>query len=350
MRFGFVVHPLSASQRRLLGVRSFDGLMAIGRPTRRPPARPIARLRVRDPFDAQVEGVLVAIPSLPEELLVDQEAGVAAVVEAVARCRAEGADVVGLGAVAAVIGGQGKAVAEASPCPVSTGNGLTAWAAVETLELLRGRGLRGAPVGLVGPPGPVANGILEQLLARGDEVVIVSAQPPRPLIRQVEQLCAQHRGRARFTAHVSEVLGPGKVLIAASSTGGRLRLSALPAGSVIIDVAAPQDVLLDVPTRKDVLLLDGEYVRLPRPLAGSAWHHVYGWVTGQSQHIFACFAEPMLMALAGDTALCSVGRTVPLERLRALGNLAASHGFWIDRLHEQGRPVPLSRLQRFVAG
>ncbi|MCA9538904.1 MAG: hypothetical protein KC620_08445, partial [Myxococcales bacterium] len=309
-----------------------------------------ARLRLDDPFGRRVEGVLAAVPYLPDALLADQEAGVAAVAEAVALCHREGAEIVGLGAVAAMIGGQGKAVARDAPCPVSTGNAFTALAAVETVAQLRRQQAERRPIGLFGPPGPVANAILEDLAARGESLRVVADPVPRPLRTLADRLTAETPGEVRFVASPAEVMGPGEVLVAASSTGGRIRLSQVPAGTIIIDVAAPQDVLFDAAPRADVLILDGEYVRLPRPLVGGTWRRVYGWVTGQTQHIFACFAEPMLMALAEDTRLCSVGRAVPLERLRALGNLAATHGFFIDRLHEHGRPVAPDRLRRFVSG
>lgn len=346
MRFGFVVHPLTPFQRRLLGVPSYDPRLLLTGRSHRPPARRLARISVEDPTGRRVHGLLVAVPSLPDELLTDQEAGIAAVAEAVALCHADGAGVVGLGAVAAMIGGQGKAVAKLAPCPVSTGNAFTALAAVETIARIRRLDGRRHAIGLIGPPGPVANAILTRLAGRGDAVEVVADSPPRPLQKLVDELNATHHGHIRFVD--APTLGPGRILVAASSTGGRLPLSSLPAGSVIVDVAAPQDVLHDVPRRDDILLLDGEYVRLPRPLIGHGWRRAYGWVTGQGRSIFACFAEPMLMALAEDTSLCSVGRTVPDERLRALGNLASQHGFWVDRLHEHGRPVSATRLRRFL--
>lgn len=348
MKFGFVVHPLTPFQRRLLGLRSFDPRLMLTGESRRRPARRLARLTVEDADGRRAEGLLAAVPFLADELLTDQEAGVAAVAEAVALCHADGAEVVGLGAVAAMIGGQGKAVAREAACAVSTGNGFTALAAVETIARIRQLDGRRAPIGLLGPPGPVANAILTRLAGRGDAVEVVAPNPPRPLVRLVEQLNARHHGQLTFVDTPS--LGPGRILVAASSTGGRLPLSSLPPGSVIVDVAAPQDVEHDVPRREDVLLLDGEYVRLPRPLIGEGWRRAYGWVTGQGRGIFACFAEPMLMALADDTTLCSVGRVVPDERLRALGNLASAHGFWVDRLYEYGRPVRASRLRRFLGG
>ena len=348
MTFGFVVHPLTPLQRQLLGIRTLDAYLWLRGHTRRDPARVIARLRLADPHGGEVRGVLVSVPQLPDELLGDQEAAVAAITEAVALCAREGAEVVGLGAVAAVVGGQGKAVARAAGVPVSTGNGFTALAALETCAGLRRRGLGGDGIGLLGPPGPVATAVLRGLVARGERVRVVSAHPPTPLRKLATTLTDAGPGGVDFVTSAAEVLGPGEVLVAASSTGGRLKLSEVPAGSVVVDVAAPQDVLHDVPARADVLLLDGEYVRLPRPLAGGFWRRIYTLVTGQGRSVFACFAEPMLMALSGNTELCSVGRDVPLERTRALARLAARHGFWIDRLHERGHPVSRSRLRRFT--
>lgn len=346
-RFGFVVHPLTRFQRRLLGVRSLDLEAICGHPGRRG-ARVVARLSVEDPLGARTSGVLVSVSALPDELLADQARGVEQVSEAVRLCHAEGATVVGLGAVAAVIGGQGKAVAKDAPCAVTTGNGMTAWAAFQTLMLLRREGFPRGPVGLLGPPGPVANGILRQLVRAGELVRVVADRPPRPLVQEVEALTAEGPGCATFVPDAAAALAGG-VLLAASSTGGRLRMSELPAGAVAIDVAEPLDIIRDC-RRDDVLVLEGEYVRLPRPLAGGFWHRVYGTITGQSRHLFACFAEPMLFALAGTTAHCSVGRDVPLERLDAIADLAARHGFFVDRLHAGGHVLALDRLRRLVPG
>jgi predicted amino acid dehydrogenase len=344
--FGFVVHPLTRFQRRLLGVRTLDAELAFrGQPSQRGP-RVVARLRLDDPLGHRATGVLVSIQALPEELLSDQAAGVERVREAVALCHAEGAAVVGLGAVAAVIGGQGKAVAKEAPCPVTTGNGMTAWAAFQTLMLLRRVGFPRGPVGLLGPPGPVANGILRQLVRAGEVVRVVADRPPKPLVSEVEALTAEGPGSVTFVPDAHTALAEG-VLLAASSTGGRLKLSGLPPGAVAIDVAEPLDIIRDC-QRDDVLVLEGEYVRLPRPLAGGFWHKVYGTVTGQSRHLFACFAEPMLFALAGTAEHCSVGRDVPLERLDAIADLAARHGFFVDRLHASGRVITVERLHRLT--
>lgn len=346
-RFGFIVHPLTAFQRRLVGVRSADLRLAIRGQTVRPPARVVARLKLEDGLGATAQGILVTLPHLPEELLADQEAGVEAVVAAARLCEAEGADVIGLGAVAAVIGGQGKAVARAIDTPVTTGNALTSIAAMDTLRMLRRMGVGTGRVGLLGPPGPVATAILTQLVRRQIPVDVVSARPPKPLQRLVSKLDPSGQ-LVTFVPDSTSVLAQGRALIAASSTGGRLRLSELPPRSVVIDVAAPVDVLHDCRRRSDVLIVDGEYIRLPQALGGSLWRKIYGLVTQQDRHLFACFAEPMLLAAAERADLCSVGRSIPAERLDGLANLAAERGYWVDRLHEAGQQISAARLRNFV--
>lgn len=347
MRFGFIVHPLTAFQRRLYGLRALNPRLMRGK---RASAGPqiLARLALKNPFGMRAEGLLVGVPWLPEELITDQEGGVAAVIDAVQLCVEHGADVVGLGAVAAVIGGQGKAVAAAVDVPITTGNGFTAWAAISTLEVLRRQGLPRAPIGLLGPPGPVAHAVLAACVEAGEQVRVVSEHPPKPLMRRLAKLTATGPGTAEIVPHVDNILMAGQLLITASSTGGRLAASELPTGSLVIDVAEPRDVKRDR-RRDDILILDGEYVRLPRWLRGGIWQSLYGTVTGQQRHIFACYAEPMLFGLAERTDLCSVGRTIPAERLGALGDLAADHGFWVDRLFSESRAVSPARLQAILS-
>jgi predicted amino acid dehydrogenase len=349
MRFGFVVHPLTPFQQRLIGVRSADPELLRNRDSLRPPGRVISHLRLERPGAPPVEGLLAAIPTLPEPLLAEQSAGVTDILDAVRLCREAGAGVVGLGAVTAVVGGQGKAVAEASPCGVTSGNALTTWAAVETWARFSELVGHPSPVGLYGLPGAVAGGILQLLVHRGDSVLAVVDRPATPLTRLAERLNASGPGRVRFVRTAAEVVGAGHVLIAASSTGGRLSLGALPHGAVVIDVAAPVDVLFDVPPREDVLLLDGEMVRLPGRLRGTEpWQTLYGLVTGQGERIFACFAEPMLLAGAERPDLATTGRDLTLERLRALAALAEASGFSVDVLCARGRPVRAARTLAFA--
>ena len=54
----------------------------------------------------------------------------------------------------------------------------------------------------------------------------------------------------------------------------------------------------------------------------------------------------MLISLSGRQELCGVGRNLELDKARALGELAARHGFLQDGLYRHGHRVPSKRLER----
>ena len=349
-RFGFLVHPLTPLQRRLLGVRAADVGLIAGRSAVWHGPVEIAHLRTTTAPAGHVEGWLMALPSLPEALIEQQEDAVRDLAVAVRACADRGAQVVGLGALTALIGAHGRALEQIAAVPVTSGTALTSWAAVETLRLAQMQGLRASrtPVALLGLPGPAAMGITRLLVAQGHAVEVVVPAPPRALERQLDALNALGPGSVGVTPCPYAALQSGRLLVAASTTGGRLSYARLPRGAIVVDVAEPVDVLYDAPQRDDVLVLDGELVDLPGRLTGSQpWTWVYERVTGQRGALFACFVEPMVVAASNDATLAGVGRDVPLERIVALGNAARSLGFGVRTLYERGRTVRAARVADF---
>lgn|GEM_PF-3491282 len=351
-RFGFLVHPLTRPQRRLLGVRAADVGLLMGRaPLWQGPIE-IATLQTSAAPGDPIEGWLMALSSLPEALIEQQEDGVRDLCVAVRACADRGAQVVGLGALTALVGAHGRALQEVAAVPVTSGTALTSWAAVETLRLAQARGLHApqTPVALLGLPGPAALGITRLLVSLSHEVEVIVPMLPRALERQLDAINAVGPGIARVAPCPYAALQAGRLLMAASTTGGRLSYARLPRGAVVIDVAEPVDVLYDAPQRDDVLVLDGELVGLAGPLTGSQpWTWVYERVTGQRGALFACFVEPMVVAASGDMALAGVGRDVPIERIRAIGDAARRLGFGVRTLYERGRAVRAARVSEFAA-
>jgi len=350
-RFGFLVHPLDPGQRRLLGVRTADAGLIAGRSQLFPGPCEIATLSLRTARKTPLTGWLMALPDLPAQLIDEQERAVRDLAVAVRACADRGATVVGLGALTALVGAHGRALAEIAAVPVTSGTALTSWAAVETLALARRHGVALGPLALFGLPGPAAMGIARLLAHRGLDFEAVLPTPNRVTERELERLAVAGSTRIRVRNDVEGALAEGRVIVAASSTGGRLPLSRVPRGAVIVDVAEPVDVLYDVPRREDVLVLDGELVSLPSPLTGTQpWTWVYGAVTGQRDALFACFVEPMVIAAAQAPELAGVGRDVPLERVVALGAAATAQGFTVRRLYERGEPLREARLRAFATG
>ena len=132
-RFVFLVHPLVEPARRILAVRTFRPGVALGL-RRADPLGDVAEI-TRLTF-AGVEGVVMGVPMLPEELLADQELALRAMERAVQV--AAPVQFVGLGSVLSVVAGRGSALQEACGLPVTTGNAATAWAATSVVKQLVG--------------------------------------------------------------------------------------------------------------------------------------------------------------------------------------------------------------------
>ncbi|MEE2785919.1 MAG: hypothetical protein VX589_01175, partial [Myxococcota bacterium] len=258
-----------------------------------------------------------------------------------------GATVMGLGGVNAMLGGQVTRLAAQSPVPITTGNTFTTYAAFETVSALMTLPKFDRQLAMIGPPSPVSNALIELFLRRGHHLTILADPVPRPLRSRIEHLNRNRLGTAVFTQNVTAVTGPSKLLVAASSTGGRLKLSECPGGTLVVDVAEPADVVHDSPRRQDILILDGELIRPPNPLNGGLWRSIYGLVTGQGRSIFACFAEPILMARESAPSSL-VGRIVSLDALDRLAHRAHMDGFFVDGFHSRGQPVSRERVDRFL--
>jgi len=286
----------------------------------------------------RLRGRVVGIDGTPEQLLRDQERTVTQLVQAAQELVAWGASCVGLGAVAAVVGGRGRAVAERLAVPVTRGHSLTTWAALQTVALARRHaGLpEEEPVGILGAPGPVALGLAACLGEQGRPVHLAFEAVPPPVARYLG------RWPSIQTRPRTAVLAQSRLLAGASSTGDSLRAAELAPGTLLVDVAQPRD-LVAPPRRSDVQVVDGELLTLPPGTSLDPLTRIYNHIVGQGgRHVLACFAEPMVLAAAGESRareLCVHQRQPDPRRILELGDLAAQQGFTVDQLFHRGRPL-----------
>jgi hypothetical protein len=136
-------------------------------------------------------------------------------------------------------------------------------------------------------------------------------------------------------------LRPSDILVGASSTGDQIDERQLPPGTLVIDVSLPRDVMYASRRRDDILVVDGEVVRLPGASDGVA--DFFGCGDG---HVLACFAETCVLAMEGRTDSFTIGRDILPEKVEEIGGLAEKHGFAVDRLYGSGRPVSEERFDR----
>lgn len=352
MTFGFVVHPLGYGQRALLGVRSLRPWLAVadaGVPPR------VARFPMfASQTGATTSGDVRAIPMQARSMLRDQPKAVARIADAARALAADGAGIVGLGSLCALVGSRGESVAAAVDVPVTTGVSFTAFAAVRTLEktaaALGEKADSGPGVALIGFPGSLAGALADLLAVRGIRIVL--AGEGKAVEKLATRIRAERGVEVEVYADPRAAIAAAAYVVSASSTGAALEPAWLPEGAVVIDVCEPRDLPGRAGARAGVLVVDGESVSLPAPAAEALWPltRIYNAVIGQrNRTIYACFAEPIVLALEGRAERFSLGKTIPPAKADEIGALGEKHGFSVDVLMHRGREVSPEHVASIAA-
>lgn len=363
MRFTFLVHPLGEWQLRFIGARQLSGRILTAPLGKLDFAvydpqfiHPITRFpRIVGATGAQATGEVVGIPTTPDAMLADQARTVDLLQEA-ARRHAEQSDLIGLGALAAIVGLRGEELASRLDTPVTTGNSLTCWTAAETtarLMSLLTRSPRFNPrVLLIGLPGTMALGLLTVLLRRGLSVEVYHPRFPKSLVRKLDRI-AKDTGRD-IPQHndLNAALRDKGVVVGASSIGGELADADLRPGTVVVDVARPLDTTEAQRRRSDLIVVEGEMISLPAATGEgwrTFWSTVYNLVVGQvDSRVFACLAEPMVLCLEGRAESFSLGRNIDPDRVALIGEMATRHGFGVHAIFQGTQALAEEDLVAFA--
>jgi predicted amino acid dehydrogenase len=287
-RFAFLVHPLVPWARRLQGLRTARPGLVLDRAdgTRLDDVSVLARIGLDD-----IEGLVIGVPLLPDQLLADQAGALRAMTRAVQI--AAPVQFVGLGSVLAAVAGRGAALQEACGIPVTTGNAATAWTACEVVR----RVAEGRPVAVLGGRGAVGKSIAERLSARGHRVAL---DP--------------------------EDVRSWPVVVGASTTGGVLAPEALAPDAILVDVALPPT--LTGPAPAGVRVYAGESLALPPGWRRDGWGHVFHLAAGYGwRSVYACLVEPMLALRTGRTRPFAQGRRLAQQDIEDFGAAAIAAGF-----------------------
>lgn len=363
MRFTFLVHPLNEWMLRFFGARNllFEILRApLGKGEqfafRQDMVRPITLFpQITSDQGHTCSGQVIGIPSMPGPMLSEQAASVDIMRSAI-ESYGEDSDLVGLGALCAVVGLRGMELADQVKVPVTTGNSLTCWAAAETTQKafqLLTQSERFSPrVLIVGLPGTMAAGLMEVLATRGLPVEVFHRSYPKPLVRKIERLEKKTGAAIKRWDNLDEALKAKGIVVGAGSIGGELADANLRPGTVVVDVAQPLDTTPAQRKRGDLLVLEGELLALPRATDAkwrSFWSSLYNTIVGQdSHHVFACLAEPMVLCLEGRPESFSLGKRLSVDRVEEIGALAKAHGFGVRSLISGRTPQHPEDLQRFA--
>lgn len=297
------------------------------------PPSPIKRFEITSPTGRRIEGLVILVYLLPEQFLEpDQGLCLEKVLAAARMAEAMGAKLLGLGALTAVIGRNGKVIADRMDIGVTTGNSYTAAVAVETLlAAAREMGIRPerASLTIVGATGSVGSACT-RLLA--------------PLVASVTLVARQVEALKRLSREIRETLNPQVVveadlreavrdadliLLATNAPGTILDLDDVKPGAVVANVAKPDNVdFTQRVKRPDVLLVDAGLVCCPEKRVIEVIDRHFPYVAGiDSERIFACFAETMILTFEGHFGDFSIGRHLDLARVGEIAEAGAKYGF-----------------------
>ena len=350
MRFGFLAQPVGTGQlafvrlaglaSRLLGERVTGGASAEGHLK-----VPVLR-QIVSPTGARADGDVRYLPYVAEDMLRHSGTATDVVTNEVRSLIKDGAQIVGLGGASSIIGERGQRIADAVSAPVTSGNSLTAYAALETVRAVAERlGLEpGAqPLTIVGYPGSIGLVLAKLLLRDGHRLDLVHRPSARSADSLLRYLDRQYHDQVTLISDPDDMYRRGRLLVAASSVGGVIDPSRLRPGSVVVDVALPRDVPEPPRDRADVLTLDGGLVSAADP-----GFRVDGNPYAPTRQLNGCLAETLVLALEGRAEPWSIGRLLDPDKVLAIGAMAARHGLLPAPYASFGRPVRDDAIDRLV--
>ncbi len=363
MKFGFIAHARGISELRKAFLLRDDISLIPFRSGEVIKSKSLEKGLIRDIYTyrkvyssrhVDCSGKIFCIFLTPEQLLENQTRAVDLVVEACCQAKEWGAEIVGLGAMTAVVGSRGKEINLNSPVPVTTGNSLTVYSSLKTFKEVVKKleiDIYAQKIVIVGFPGSITLAIAKTLLKEGLKLVLVSRRQTRFLQRFLSDLDGTRQGNVEITRDLPAALSRGKIIFSATSTGNIIDPDSLQPGSIVFDIAQPRDVIRKRAKRKDVLILDAGTVSLPKtngrsihsvslpffsfvPFPIWAWEYcsiLFANYSGVGPlYIPSCLAETITLALEERKESFSIGRELDLQKIEEIGELSEKHGFIFD--------------------
>lgn len=294
-----------------------------------PPGVMMRAPRIRSVTGAVADGVVIALPLLPEHMARQGYPRVSTEIQrAVDLAAALGVRIVGLGGYTVPYSRRGLAVTGRGPA-ITTGNALTAgmaFAATRQIAERRFLALSEARIGIVGARGSVG-ALCARLFAREQPERLILVGNPTSGLTHLERLRAGLGARAESVEVTAELerLAECDIVVTATAAGHPVLDDApLAPGTIVCDIARPPDTSPRLRARPDLVVIDGGHVALPDPTVRFGAGNLQGLPAGVQ---LACLAETIVLALEGQSRDVGVGDDVPLAEVDRVMALAGRHGF-----------------------
>lgn len=330
-RFGFIIHPIEVADvaRKYPLTRYLPGSFVEWLAKSFVKPKVVSEITGITSTDTgnEVTGVFIGCPLTTRVLLeAPAEQTVPVIVESAKLAAAEGAEIVGLGAMTSVAGDAGFTVESSVDIAVTTGNSYTVYTALEAARngaRLMGIDLSQAHVAVVGATGSIGR-VCAQVMADEAARVTLLGRNLEKTTGIAESIGERHPAVVDASTDLPGTLPDCDLVICVSSSVDALvGPEHLKPGAVICDVARPRDVSVAVAEKRDdVLVIEGGVVKPPGDNVD--FHFNFGFPPGLC---YACMAETALLAVAQRFESYSLGRELEYEKILGIGAMAKQHGF-----------------------
>jgi len=325
--FAIILHPMEISDvYRKWKILRWWPLPVTQAVTRALPPFKLSEIRgLRSPH-AEVTGWFIACPltssqmiQLPPERVIKKIAQAGRLAEKI------GAKLVGLGAMAALVGDAGVSIAKSLDIAVTTGNSYTVATALEAAgkaALAMGLDFNQAEVLVVGASDSIGS-VCARMLARHVRFLTLLAGGRRKLDSLAQKILQENGLAVKITTDVRRAVQRADVIITVTrSAEGFIEVSDLKPGAVVCDVIRPRDFSRRAAElRNDILVIEGGLVEMP----GQAnLGFDFGLPPGT---VSAGMAEAMILALEDKIESYSLGHGLSVAQVDEISRLAGKHGF-----------------------
>ncbi|MDH7479149.1 MAG: shikimate dehydrogenase [Syntrophomonadaceae bacterium] len=336
--FAFLVHPrhLEDIYRKFRFARWLPAGLTHKLLAAMPPWK-LAEIRGVDSSRAKIRGFFIAVPLTSQQMLqLPVDFVIERVLQAGRLAEKMGAKLLGLGAYTSVVGDGGITLARSLKIPVTSGNSLTAAAAIAAVPMaarLMGMDLSQSEVTVIGTgakecPGLVIAEAASLLLAGKARRVRLAGREKECLIRIPRRGIIDNSLRVEYTFELREALRRADVvLVAAGSSELVIFPEDLKPGAILCDIARPREVSERIASlRNDVLVFDGGLLEVPGEVD-------FGFSFGLPAPLtYPCIAETMVLTLEGRYENYSLGNMLEADKIVEIYQIAQRYGFRLAAL------------------
>lgn len=340
-RFGFIVHPMNIDAIvekwpyvKYVSEDAVKRFISLRKPL------VVGSMRgIITPAGKTAEGVVVAVPLLPDQFYSLKEKKVLKkIARAVNLAAEEGARIVGLGAFTAIPGNGGEELLGLVDVPVTTGNTYTVEIGIEAIEYALNRiGKKAADstLAVFGATGSIGRAASVILAPKFKRTILIGRN-----ITRLEQVRKEIPADVELTTDVYRLRQADAVLTVSGAVDAPVKAEMLKPGAVVCDIARPRDVSSEVAReRGDVLVIDGGIVDVPGNFVSSVD------IGLPPCKALACMAETMILALEERFENYTVGKKISVEKVKEIRSMAERHGFKLGGLRSFDRELPDEKVE-----